>query len=291
MKKALFYLFLPLIYGISLLPFPLLYLFSDFLRLLIYNVFGYRKKVVAENLKNAFPEKSDAERKQIAKDFYVYLCDVLLETLKLLTVSEKGMLKRCQTIEGLDKVNSFLSNGQSIITVMGHFGNWEWANPMFRTLMKEYKLTAVYKTLSNENFDKLFLKARTNFGATLIPMEQTLRAFVSAKSTPTNIALIADQVPSPKNAQWINFLNQDTACFVGTEKLARKFNFPIFYGKVIRIGRGRYKMVMELLEENPSNTQEGEITKKHMGVLEDLIRQQPATWLWSHKRWKHKRPS
>lgn len=278
---------LPFIYLLAALPFSALYHFSDFLYFLVYKVFGYRRKVVEENLRNSFPEKSKAEIDDIAQKYYRYLCDLILESLKKLNIDEKTALERCYMAPHpvLDRLRA---ENKSVIILMGHYGNWEWAGSTF-SLSTNYQLHVVYKTLSNPHFEKLMCKTRTMFGTRLIKMENTLKDILKNKQNPSAYTFIADQTPFPQNAYWTTFLNQDTPLFTGAEKIAKKLNFPVLFVNIVREKRGQYKITEELLFENPKETRENEITETYIRRLEQEIIKMPETWLWSHRRWKHKR--
>jgi KDO2-lipid IV(A) lauroyltransferase len=289
MQAIGFYLALPFIYLISILPFPVLYLFSDFIFVLIYYVFGYRKKVVTENLRNSFPEKSEKEIAALRRKFYRYLCDLLLETFKTLSISKSTMLKHCSMNEYSKKLfQKYSDEKKSIILVLGHLGNWEWGGNTF-SIMCRQQLYVLYHPLENSYFNRLIINMRTRFGTKLISMKDAFRDMVKMKNEINATAFIADQTPPPDNAYWTTFMNQDTPVFSGTEKIARKLNYPVVFVNVQRIGRGNYELMAEVLCENPSSTSEGEITEMHTKKLEKEIRKNPATWLWSHRRWKHKR--
>ena len=244
-----------------------------------------------QNLRNAFPGKSDTELKIIAKGFYSYLCDLFLETFKTLVITRSYAIKHCSldqhAIELLDK---YYNENRSVIIVLGHFGNWEWAGNTFSLLCKN-QLYVIYHPLADKNFDRLLYKIRTRFGTKLIAMNDTYKDMVKFKSQITATAFIADQTPFPDNAYWTTFLNQDTPVFQGTEKIARKMNYPVIYFSVKRKKRGFYQISAKTLFEEPKNTEVGEITEAHTRELEQDILKQPETWLWSHRRWKHKRPA
>lgn len=288
MQAVSYYIALPFLYLISLLPFWVLYRVSDLFFVIIYYVLGYRKKVVLDNLRNSFPEKSEQELKKIAFDFYRYLCDLFLETFKTLTISKKQMLAHCKMNEETQKLfDSYHKQQRSIILVMGHFGNWEWAGNVVDS--SKHQLYVIYHQLSNKYFNQLVIKMRTRFGTKLIEMKSTLRDMVTNRKEVTATAFIADQTPFPESAYWTTFLNQDTPVFTGTEKIASKFNYPVIYISIKRIKRGYYEIFGELLFENPKETKEGEISEAHTRRLEKDIIAQPEIWLWSHRRWKHKR--
>lgn len=284
-----FYIALPFLYLISLLPFPLFYLFSDFVYFLLYRVIGYRKKVVFENLKNSFPGKSHRELKEIERRFYHYLCDLFLETLKTLTISKEEAMRRCEMNENTKRIfRELYDQKKSCILVMGHYGNWEWAGSSF-SLVNPQQLYVIYHPLSNKSFDKLMYDMRTRFGTRLYAMKDTMREMVRNRNEVNATAFIADQTPSPDNAYWTTFLNQDTPVFWGTEKIAQKLNFPVVYVTVNRVKRGYYVVNTEYLVMDPKNTAEGEISELHTRKLEKDIIAQPEIWLWSHRRWKHKK--
>jgi len=284
-----YYLVLPFIYLISILPFPLLYLVSDGFYVILYYVIGYRKKIVLANLRNSFPDKSDKEIKRLCKDFYHYLCDLFLETFKTLTISKKAMLKHCyfspQAKAVFDKV---ADEKKSIVLVMGHLGNWEWAGNTFSLQCKQ-QLYVIYHPLQNKQFNKLIIDMRTRFGTKLIIMKDTFREMVAKRNEVNATAFIADQTPLPDGAYWTTFLNQDTPVFKGTEKIAQKLKYPIVYACIKRVKRGQYEIFAEMLCENPAGTKEDEISEMHTRRLEKDIIAQPEVWLWSHRRWKHKR--
>jgi KDO2-lipid IV(A) lauroyltransferase len=262
---------------------------SDSIFFLVYRVIGYRKKVVFENLKNSFPEKTLKELKLIEKKFYHYLIDLFLETLKTLTISKKEAIKRCKlSPETLKLFKDLNDQNKSCILVMGHFGNWEWAGNSFSILNKQ-QLYVIYHPLTNKNFDKLMYNMRTRFGSKLYAMKDTVRGMINNRNEVNATAFIADQTPSPENAYWTNFLNQDTPIFWGTEKIAQKLNYPIIYVTVNRLKRGYYYVNTEILVLDPKSTKEGEISELHTRKLEKDIRSQPEIWLWSHRRWKHRR--
>lgn len=289
MQAVLYYISLPLLYLISLLPFPVLYALSDVMYFILYRLLGYRKKVVFGNLRNAFPEKSEFEIEQLGKKYYHYLCDLTLETFKTLTISKKNMLKHCKfSDEAVSILNKLAAEEKSIILVMGHLGNWEWAGNSFSLLCKHH-LYVIYHPLSNKHFDGLMYRMRSRFGTGLIPMKDTFRSMVSMRKELTATAFIADQSPQPDGAHWMQFLNQDTPVFKGTELIARKINDPIVYGSIKKAKRGYYTIDVEILESNPKTTEEGYITTLHTKRLEQDIIAQPEAWIWSHRRWKHKR--
>ena len=282
----IFYLCYPFLYAVSLLPFRLLYLLSDFLYLTLYYS-GYRKKVVLTNLKNSFPEKSDVEISKLCKAFYHYLCDLILEIVKSLTISEKEISRR-MVFKDTSLFEKLYKDKQNTIFVMGHYGNWEWAGSSF-SIKKLHQLQVIYRPLSNVYFEKMMTRMRTKFGTQIIPANLTLREMVASRKKLTCTAFIADQTPSHEQVYWTRFLNQDTPVFTGPEKLAIKFNYPVVYISVKSIKRGFYEIQSELLFEKSAETRENEISETFIKMLEKDIIHNPVIWLWSHRRWKFKR--
>lgn len=274
-----------------LIPFPVFYLLSDFVFLILYYVIGYRKKVVLQNLQKSFPGKSPEEIKRIRFKFYRYLCDLFLETFKTLTILKSVARKRCTINPNAQALfDHYHAQNKSIIIVMGHYGNWEWAGNTFSLACKQ-QLYVIYHPLSNKYFNGLIYHLRTRFGTKLYAMSDTFKEMVKNRNEVNATAFIADQTPAPENAYWTTFLNQDTPVFWGTEKIARKMNFPVVYVSIKRHKRGRYEIFAETLVENPKDTKDGEISELHTRRLEKDIREQPEIWLWSHRRWKHVRPA
>jgi len=242
------------------------------------------------NLKNSFPEKDEKERATIRKKFYRYLCDMSLETFRTLGFSKKSALAHCSMHpDALKLFNDYASQERNVIIVLGHYGNWEWSGNAF-SLQCLHKLFVIYHPLTNPYFDGLIYRIRSRFGTGLIPMDDTFREMVRNKKKLNATAFIADQTPSSvESAYWTTFLHQDTPVFRGTELIAKKMNCPVIYVTVRPIKRGVYQTTAELLCENPSMTAEGEISELHTRKLERDIQEHPEFWLWSHRRWKHKR--
>jgi len=290
MSTVLFYLSLPFLYLVSWLPKKPLYLLSDLVFVLLYRVFGYRKSMVTRNLQNAFPEKTPEEIDKIREDFYRYLCDLSLEVIRTLSISPKGVRDYFVIEDGdLAPIERYHKEKQSIILVLGHMGNWELTGAMFCQL-DLHQLYVIYHPLANRHFDDLFTKMRTRSGIRLYPMKKALKGMLRDRDQLTATAFIADQTPRPDNAHWMTFMNQDTPVFHGTENISKMLDYPVVYLSVIRQKRGLYRLRTELLAEHPKQYAENEITELHTRRLERDIVKQPETWLWSHRRWKHKRP-
>ncbi len=278
----------PFIYLISSLPFALQHGLSNVVYLIIYKLLKYRLNVVKSNLKNSFPEKSEQELVQIEKKYYRHLSDLFFETFKGLTMSENTLKKRMVNVNQ-EIYDEYRKRNQSFIVVMSHCGNWEWICDMSQVVC-EQQVQCVYKTLSSSGFDWLMYKIRSRFGAIPMPMEQTLRIMSANKDEVTVTSFIGDQNPSSgKTAHWSFILNQDTPFMNGPEKISKKFNYPIVYLSSRKIKRGYYEAHSRIIVEDPSTFKDGEITDLIAKCTENEIINQPEIWLWSHRRWKHKK--
>jgi KDO2-lipid IV(A) lauroyltransferase len=283
----IYYVTLPLIFFISLLPFWWLYRLSDILFVILYSLIGYRKGVVIANLRNSFPEKTEDELHIIRRNFYRYFCDLVVETIKSLTISPAVLQKRL-VFRDTSLFQRYYDQKKSIILVMGHLGNWELGGARF-AIEPLHRLYIIYHPLSNPYFDRLMYKMRTRLGNGLYAMNDTLRGMIRNKSSITATAFIADQTPSVKDAFWMEFLHQDTPFFTGMGKVAKKMNYPVLYVAIKRVKRGYYDIQIDELVARPSEMEPGEIVSLFFKKLEQDIRDIPETWLWSHRRWKHKR--
>ncbi len=287
------YITRPLIYAkswcLSILPGKLFYGISDLLFLLIFYVIGYRKKVSKENLKNSFPEKSKKEINRIAKKFYRHFTDTMLEMFVLFRMNPKKA-QQFVSFKNKEVVEDYYKQGKNIIGIFGHYGNWELVG-LFSAHTK-YRVSPVYKKLASPFFDYEFLKMRKRLGSRPIEMHNTLRECIRLKkeNIPFVLGLLADQRPPKKSIHfWMDFLNQDTPIFLGPEKIAQKLNCVTVWVKMTKIRRGHYEAEFIPINENPKEAKEFEITRKHVELLEKSILEEPAYWLWTHKRWKHKR--
>lgn len=273
---------------LSLFPLFILYRLADAFYLLIFYVFGYRRKVVKENLHNAFPEKSNIEIKAIEKRFYKFLASLFIEVIKMKSISKKELQKRV-VFKNVDLVEAYLKNNESVIFCSAHFGNYEWVC-MAIGLAFSGEHYPIYKPLSSETFDHWFLEMRSRFGNHMVSMRQTLRAIQASKNEATMFTFGSDQAPSREDSTyWTTFLNQESSIQLGVEKIAKKTNRPVFYLKINTLKRGYYEVDCVPICLNPTETAEFEITEMHTRFLEDMISEAPAYWLWSHRRWKYKR--
>lgn len=284
-SRILYYL---VILPISYLPFFLLYRLSDFAFFTMYHVVGYRKKVVLMNIKNSFPEKTAQEQHKIAKQFYHHFCDLILETLKGFTISEKQINKRFKmNQDGL--ITDLYKKGKDIIFVGGHYNNWEML-ALGIGMQLDHTIIGIYNPLSNKFFNEKMKSSRERFGLVLAPMRRVKKFMAEDYGNPKGIVFAVDQSPHKvKNAYWTEFLNQDTPMFFGAEKYAKEFNVPVVYAVINKVKRGHYEAKAKLLTDKPNQMGHGEIIKIANQFLEEDIRKEPQYWLWTHRRWKHKR--
>ena len=296
MKSAInnivFYLLYGVWYTLSLLPMWLHYLMADVLYVIIAHLIRYRHRVVRKNLASAFPEKTEAERRSIEREFYHFFCDYIAETVKFATMSHRQMRRR-MTFEGTEQINECMARGQSVAVMLGHYGNWEWAVSI--RLWLNHPTAAighVYHPLENVAMNRLFLTVRNRMGSESVPMGETLRWILAAKreGRPSGLGYISDQVPLWHNIHhWVNFFHQETPVFTGVERIARSQNQAVFYLDVERVGRGYYKCRVEPITVEPASKSPYAITDAYFERLETTIRRAPAYWLWSHNRWKRTR--
>ncbi len=277
------------IWIITLLPMRVLYIFSGPVYLILYHITGYRRKVVADNLKNAFPEKSDTELAEIGRKYYRHLTDLFLEALRMTHIGEKSMRRRYRVVDnGLLK--KLKDEKRDVILVCGHYGNWEWL-PAF-PLYTDYKVISIYKPLADKRFEKVINRNRSKFGLKLAPMSTILREIITYRKEGINTisAFVSDQTPAKSEINyWTTFLNQDTPVYIGVEKVAEKFDMAIVFMNMKKVGRGYYDVELELLFDHTGGLPEYHVTEAHVRKLEEKIREAPEYWLWSHRRWKHKK--
>jgi KDO2-lipid IV(A) lauroyltransferase len=285
-----YYLFYGINWIITLLPLPVLYIFSDFLYLVLYYVVSYRRNVVATNLKNSFPEKTDKELKIIEKKFYRHLSDILVETFKSTHMTRANQKKRF-TYSNLEIIDKLRVEKRDIIAIMGHYNNWEW--PTLLPYYLKYKTIIIYKPLQNKYFNRFINNHRSEHGIVLTPTSQVIREIINCRKNDINTVsvFISDQIPSKGDIKyWTTFLNQDTAVFTGAGKIASKYDMAIVFFHVQKVKRGYYNLNIEPLFDHTEGLSEEVITEKHVRRLEEIIKEKPEYWIWSHRRWKHKKP-
>lgn len=289
MKNLTYYLSFALWFIISLLPLWVFYRLSDGLYYLVYHVVRYRRRVVYANLRSSFPEKSEAEIERIAKNFYSFFCDYIVETLKLFSMGEKNIRKRMK-FEGLDQVKEDFANGRSVSVYLGHYCNWEWISSL--GLHLDEQCGQIYHPLENATLDRLFLYMRGRFKAQSIKMDDTFLTILKWKKEGRKniVGYIADQVPGYNNIHyWADFLHHDTPVFTGAERISKIMDTAVYYIDVERPRRGyyvaRFIKIADSLNEHPVFF----ATEQYFRLLEKNIQRAPQYWLWSHKRWKRTR--
>lgn len=287
LQKALAHFGVFLLKIVSRMPLGFLYLLADFSYVLVYYILGYRKKVVRENLSNSFPEKGIEQIISIEKKFFRYFTSLIFEVIKMDSISAQKLQERIK-FKNVDLVEVYLKNNESVLFCSSHYGNYEWVC-MAIGMAFSGQHYPIYKPLSNEVFDNWFLKMRSRYGNHMVAMRQTIRAIQSIKSHPTMFTFGSDQSPSKDESQyWTTLLNQEASVQLGIEKIARKVDRPVFYLKTSYIKRGYYEVDCVPICLSPLSTSTFEITELHTRFLEDLIKEEPAYWLWSHRRWKYK---
>ncbi len=281
----MYYLVYGFLYLLSLLPMWLLYGLSDAVRWLLFRVFGYRRKVVRDNLCIAFPEKTQKEREKIRREFEKNFTDTFIETIKLFSASREFIMKRMTG--DFDKMSQLYDRGLRCQVHMGHNFNWEWLNIAYGYYCKQ-PLLGVYMPLQNKVMDRIFLKLRSRTGTILIPATDMRRQMMNHRSSIYLLGLVADQVPgSVQNAWWLNFFNRPSPFIWGPEKGAHAGDIPVAFAAIRKKKRGFYEVEIEVATEHPSTLPMGTLTRSYRDFLERVIRRDPGMWLWSHRRWKH----
>lgn len=289
MAKLGYYVAVMFLKSLALLPYSALYAISNGLYFLVYHVFGYRKKVVINNLKNSFPQYTSQQIEEVTRKFYRHFCDTIVEIIKLLHVSEKQLDKRV-TFKNLEHLQQFHQEEKSVTVLMSHYANWEYIP--FISCKLQAASASIYHVLKNQDFDTLMKEMRGQFGLHLFPMETALRSLVSLRKKCGDyiVGVIADQTPhSEYNRVWLRFLNQDTYVYMGPEKIATKFNHAVAYMKMTKPKRGHYILEVVPVIENAKESRPFEIIKTYYSMLEKQINDKPEFWLWTHRRWKHNR--
>jgi len=285
-----YYIFYGINWVIALLPLAVLYIFSDFLYLLLYYFPSYRRKIVRTNLKNSFPEKTEKDLKSIEKKFYKHLADIMIETFKMTHVSKSTQKKRF-TYNNLDIIDKLREEKRDIVAIVGHYNNWEWPTLIANYL--KYKIVIVYKPLQNKYFDSFMKRNRSKYGAVLTPTSMVLREIIDSRRNNINTLsiFISDQIPAIGEIKyWTTFLNQDTAVYTGAGKIAAKYDMAVIFFHIEKVKRGHYNLKIELLYDHTAGLSENLITETHVRRLEEIIKEKPEYWIWSHRRWKHKKP-
>jgi KDO2-lipid IV(A) lauroyltransferase len=273
-----------LLYPFSLLPLKVLYIISDCANGILFGLFKYRKSVIHENLSLAFPEKDAREIEIIAKQFQRSFCDQWIETLKLLSMSEKRLNSRITA--NWEVFDELAGKNKDCYALVGHMFNWEWLNVAWQYNIKQ-QYACFYAPVSNRGFDKLMYRIRSKSGAWLLSMKAK-KGMQRLQGVRFVLGLAADQNPVDiKNAIWLPFMNRVTPFFRGAEKMARRSGAAVVMTTCSKTSRGRYNIVFEIITEDASLGNNGELTEKYVRSLEKQLHTQPENWLWSHRRWKY----
>ncbi len=273
----------------SKIPLSLLYRLSDGLYFIIYRVIGYRKKIVFENLRQSFPNKTEVEIKVIAKKFYRRFCDFGVETIKAISISKKEIRERVHLVNP-EFLDSPIKNGSSLVFMASHQFNWEWGALCTATHM-DIPLDPVYQKLSNKQFNDFMIQTRSRFGGTPIEKDATVKNVVKNRNKRRALALVADQTPPMhlKNIYWTNFLNRDTPFYMGVETISKLGNMPVYFMQISSPRRGYYEINFKELGLPPYQKDSIKVLDAYIKATEEQIIKDPSGWLWTHKRWKHKR--
>lgn len=270
------------------MPLWVLHRISDVFFFIAYYLIGYRKKVVKSNIAKAFPELNSAEQEKIAKGFYRNFCDVLVESIKAFSISEKEIKKRfvMKDVELLDKV---FAEGKSVIGLISHVANYEWM--IACDLYLKHRGVGIITPLSNKFLHRKIVESRSQFGTAIVG-KADFKRYIAEENEPSVYFFGSDQSPhKATSAYWTKFFGVDTAVQYGAEKYAKKYNIPVYHFKISRLNRGYYQVECNLLEDNPTESPHGSILDRYCAELEDHIRNNASDWLWSHRRWKHSKPA
>lgn len=270
-------------YLLSLFPLRILHLFSSVIFSLLYYVLKYRRNVVFQNLQHAFPEKGEAELLKIEKGFYQHFCDIFIESVKILTISEQQIKKRFK-VKNAEIIHGFYEKGQSVIMYGAHLGNWEWMASL--PLHIPHQFLSFYQEQRNKYFNQLMILIRERFNNICVESKAGYKTLVtySRNQELTLTYIIGDQCPTTKSAKhWTTFLNQETAFLIGADRLAKKCNQALLYPRMTEVKRGYYELELLVMDVEDDA---GSVIDKYAALLEENISAQPTLWLWSHRRWK-----
>lgn len=275
---------------VVIIPWRLLYGFSNAMAFVLRRVLRYRLDVVRDNLRRVFPDMDTGALAALEVAVYRNLSDIAVETLKGFAMSNRAVLQRHRVVNP-ELLDAYLERGQSVIGLTAHYNNWEWGAMSAATQLKHTPI-AIYSPMSNRAIDWIIRRHRSLRGTVLAPTSSTHSTFEQYKDQPCIYLLVADQAPAPINMEraiWIDFLGHDTPCIHGPEKYARLYGYPVVYIDIQRVERGRYEVRLSTLCEQPATLPEGELTRLYMGRVAQSIAQQPSSWLWTHRRWKRSR--
>lgn len=285
-KKIAYFFFRSFVGFMQIVPFWLMYRLADGLYFLMNYVVRYRKSVIDKNLFRCFPEKTDKERKHIRKKFYKRLSDILIESIKGYTLSEKELLKRF-TSKGHETTYPNFEENKSIFVLTGHLCNWEWGNAVISQNLKHIP-AVLYKPISNPFIEKYVEARRGRFGSKMVSIYHSMRYFLVKKEKPAAYFLVADQFPTTREKQkMVDFFGKTSAFLHGPENFSKQLKAPVYFIEMKRVKRGYYAMEFFKLADDSSQLPENELTQRYAAHLEATVRRQPEDWMWSHKRWKN----
>ncbi len=287
-RYLVFILVYPLIWLLSILPFRILYGISDGAYVILYYLIGYRKKTVVENLRLAFPEKSEVEIKKLSKSFYKHFTDIFIEMIKSFTISEKEIMERYKPVN-IEVLQDLEQQNKSAILLGAHYANWEWIFNF--NLRIGYQGFAIYKKLKNPYFDKKIRDTRGRYNTQLVPTKEIFEVMRSNKQQGilSIYGFLGDQSPKPEKAyHWPYFLGVQVPAYTGVEMLSKKYDLPIVFFKTKKVKRGYYESTLKLLVEKPNEYPDYQITDLFLKEVEQQIKEAPAYYFWTHKRFKHK---
>lgn len=294
LKNCLYALLQMILYLLALLPLSVLYIISYVLYLIIYYVIRYRRRVVRDNLQKSYPDIYQAERNKIEHKFYRHFANYIVETIKLLHISDEEMRRRMEFVN-VDVIDRYTTQGRSVILLLGHYGNWEWipSLTLWCAHPQGIQIGQIYRPLKNEWFDAFFIRLRGRFGSEGIAKNQTLKNLLQCRrdGRVSLTGFIADQTPSPQNIHhYTDFFGRSTPVLTGFETIAKKLDMAVVYLDVEVVKRGYYRATFRLLEDNPTSCPDFDITDRYIAAMEQTIKRAPYAWLWTHKRWKWARP-
>ncbi|WP_150451147.1 lysophospholipid acyltransferase family protein [Arenibacter lacus] len=287
MQLLVFLLVYPILWIISILPYRLFYAFSDVVFFLVYHIAGYRKQVVLNNLSLVFPKMDRKELLQIRKDFYHHMCDMFLEMVKTMTISKKKVKQRYH-VTNIELLQEILAE-KSVLAVCSHYANWEW-NVSINNYI-DAKGYAVYQKIGNPYFDRLVRKIRAKWNTVPITTSETPKTVLynERKGVRAIYGMVSDQSPQAHRANyWSEFMGIKVPIYNGAEALARKLDLAVVFLKVSKVKRGFYEAEVIPITLSGKNTGEHEITEQFLKLTEEQIRENPAYYLWTHRRWKHR---
>ena len=289
LKQTAYYILFGIWWLVSHLPLWFLHGVASVASVFLFHVIRYRRKVVHENIKSAFPELSSRERLIIERKFFTHFCDLMMESVKFFSISKKEMRRRMK-FKGIELIEESCRNGRSCGVFLGHYGNWEWISSMPLWIDQNLcQCTQLYHPLENYVTDQLVLYTRKRFGGKNITADKSIKYMVNymRQGKPILVGFIADQGPSWESIyHWNNFLHHETPWFTGAERIMQKLDMDVYYLEVRRVKRGYYEAEYKRITTEPKKFEQFKLTDIYSEMLEETIKRDPAYWLWSHRRWK-----